>query len=258
MRPCRIALARWLAVALAAVLAVLGTGCGSEKPTTARRFSPGRNVDPVAHEGMGAVTARVQGAATATSCMAVKGLMHSIYGTISDAACASVRAELGAFRNPRGQTYGTGAVIEYSAGGDRRKVMALALDADRRFHVAFIEDARGSAIGTPPPAESNADASTVVRAMRSGDCDTFLRYVDRSIGLGTGSDELVCRRVSSEPVRRELQDYRAAHPVAMGGNAKLAFYKLRTSPTRYYTMIMVRDEAVRPSSVHLLVNAFPA
>ncbi len=253
---------RRLAIDIAACLAVAApfglVGCGSSPPAPKPRRPAVRNVDPVPAERVSDVVARVEGAATASSCTAVKGLLHSVYGTIGEPACRSVKAELGTFSDPHGKAYGTGAVIDYASIGGQRKLMALALDSDRRFHVAFIEDAPGPSIGSARPAQFDAAAATVVRSLQSGDCNTFLRFVDRQMGLGTGGDRQVCRRVSSEPFRRELQADQRARPVALGGNAQIAFYKVRSAPTRYYTMIMARRAPSASSGGYVLVNAFPA
>jgi hypothetical protein len=248
------------AVAFAACLALVGmpAGCGGEKAAPARHPTP-RYVDPRPDEQVGDVVSRVQGAATASGCTAVKGLLHSAYGTIGDASCRSVKAQLGAFQDPVARAYGTGAVIDYSAVAGEHRMMGLALDSDRKFRVAFIEDAVSPSIGTPRAAQFDTAASNVVLAMQTGDCDTFLRYVDRRIGLGTGGDEQVCRRVTDDPFRRELVANRWARPVPLGGNSRIAFYKVRTGPARYYTMIMVRQGGGPNGPARdVLVNAFPA
>ncbi len=124
-------------------------------------------------------------------------------------------------------------------------MIALALDADRTYRIAFIEDALGQPIGTSRPAAFDQAARAVVRAMRDGDCDAFLTLVSRTDGLGVGPDEEVCRRVSDAPFRRELVGNQGVRPVALGGNTEVAFYKLRTRPDAYYTMVMGRG-AARP------------
>jgi hypothetical protein len=249
---------RRLAIA-AVALAAMAAGCGNEAPSAAKRPPPGY-VDPTPAERIGDVVSRVQGAATASGCAAVKGLLHSMYGIPGESSCRSVKAELGAFQDPVGRAYGTGAVIDYSAVSGRPRLMGLALDSDRRFRVAFIEDATSPSIGTPRAPQADAAASAVVLSMQTGDCDTFLRYVDRRMGLGTGSDAQVCHRVSDDQFRRELVANRSARPVPLGGNSQVAFYKVRTAPARYYTMVMVRRPAGGPpgATTYVLVNAFPA
>jgi hypothetical protein len=95
--------------------------------------------------------------------------------------------------------------------------------------------------------------------MRDGDCDAFLPLVSRTDGLGVGPDEEVCRRVSDAPFRRELVGNQGVRPVALGGNSEVAFYKLRTRPDAYYTMVMARGAARsggRPR--YVLVTVLPA
>lgn len=247
-------------MAIAAIaLAGLSAACGGGGRTTATGPAP-RYVDPTPVEPIGDVVSRAQTAATASGCAAIRQLVHSMYGVLAESSCRSVKAELGAFQDPVGRAYRTGAVIDYSAVTGRHRLMALALDSDRRFKVAFIQDATGPSIGTPRPADADAAASAVIVSMQTGDCDTFLRYVDRSMGLGTGGDQQVCRRVSLDPFRRDVAADRSARPVALGGNSQVAFYKVRTATGRYYTVIMVRRPGgASPGAPRfVLVNAFPA
>jgi hypothetical protein len=254
MSPGRVPL---LAVAAACLLA-LNSGCGSsEKPKPAKRTTPApRNVDPVAAERISDVIARFEGAATASNCEPVKGLMHSYYGAISDVSCRAVQDQLGDVGNARGAAYKTGAVIDYQSGSGPRRVAILALDSDRRYHLALIEDVPDSTVGSQLGPTARANAATVVRSLRAGDCDAFLRLVYRETALGMGTSEQICRRVSDVPFRRELVANPAAQPVLLGGNAHVAFFKLRTAPTSYYTMVMFRPRDDSPA--YLLANAYPA
>jgi hypothetical protein len=231
--------------------------CGG-KPQAKRPAPAGRNVDPVPSEGAGDAINRVEGAATASGCDAVKGVLHSSYGDISDAACRAVKAEIDGFRDPQGQRYGTGAVIDYRTFTGKHRAMALVLDSDRTFRLDFIVDVPDTTTGTAKPAGFDRAAGEVVRAMQSGDCNAFLRLVDRGEGLGVGPDQEVCRRVSDVPFRRELVGNQSARPVPLGGNAYLAFYKLRTSPEAYYTLVMHRVSSAVGSPRYALVNALPA
>ncbi len=246
---------------LCACLAAL-PGCGGGGKKDDERQARGgavRNVDPQPDESTKDVIDRIRGASTASGCEAVKGLLHSTYGDISDAACEAVKAQIDGFQDPRGAAYKTGAAISYRTVTGRRRVIALALDADRTYRIAFIEDAAGQPIGTSRPAAFDQAARAVVRAMRDGDCDAFLPLVSRADGLGVGPDEEVCRRVSDAPFRRELVGTRRVRPVSLGGNSQVAFYKLRTRPDAYYTMVMARGEARsggRPP--YVLVTVLPA
>jgi len=252
------------ALALIAALALALSACGgakrAQRPTvTAPRQSV---VDPTPRESVNDVIARIKGATTASGCDPIKGLLHSSYGEISDAACRAVEAELGSFGSPHGKAYKTGAVVTYDTGAGMRRAAVLALDADGTYRLDFIEDLAPAAggIGDAKATGFDRGASAAVAAMQAGDCDSFLRVVDRSIGLGVGSDERVCRRVSDVPFRRELLEDKAARPVPLGGNGFVAFYKLRTTPTSYYTMVLTRvgpqAGSAQPAR-YVLVNALP-
>jgi hypothetical protein len=238
---------------------VLGVAaCGGGKGSARRTTPPARNVDPTPTEGVDSTIARVQGAVTAGGCDAVKGLLHSSYGTISDVACRAVKAQLDGFRNPAAKRYGTGAVIDYTTITGAHRAVVFVLDADRTFRVDFVTDVPDATIGTAKPAGFDRAAGEVVRAMQSGNCDAFLRLVDRTEGLGVGPDREVCERVSNVPFRRELVANPQAQPVPLGGNSQLAFYKLRTSPDAYYTMVMRQATDRSGLTRYVLVNALPA
>jgi hypothetical protein len=229
-----------LLCACAAALAACGNG-GGDGAAERARGGTARNVDPRPTESIDDVVNRIRGAATASGCEAVEGLLHSSYGDISDASCRAVQAQIDGFRDPRGAAYKTGAAIDFRTLTGQRRLIALALDADGTYRVAFIEDIPDGAVGTRKPGAFDASATAAVRALRTGDCDAFLRLVSRTMGLGIGPDAEVCGRVSDTPFRRELVANRGAEPVALGGNAEVAFYKLRTRPDAYYTLIMARQ-----------------
>jgi hypothetical protein len=245
------------ATIVAAACALVLAGCGGHKPSRPR--PAGVSGDPVPAESLDQALDRVKGAVTASDCAAVKGLLHPAYGDISNPACAAVKAEIDGFRDPRAKRYGTGAVIDYRTFGGGHRLMALALGPDRTFRLLFVLDVPQTSTSTAKPPGFDRDARAVVGAMQTGDCDAFLRLADRSMGLGVGPDEEVCRRVSEVPFRRELVDDRAARPVPLGGNGFVAFYKLRTAPETYYTMVMDRPQQgpVRGPR-YVLVNAFAA
>lgn len=250
-------------LALLACLALL-PGCGGgggdkSTGTTASRGGTARNVDPTPDESMTDVIDRIRGATTASGCEAVKGLLHSTYGEISQASCEAVRADIDGFQDPHGKTYKTGAALYYRTATGRHRVIALALDADRTYRIALIEDVPGKGTGAGRPDAFDRNAQAVVTAMRSGNCDAFLLLVSRTDGLGVGKDETVCRRVSDVPFRRELLTNTSARPVPLGGDGDLSFFKLRTAPDAYYTMIMAREvPRAGGQSRYVLLTALPA
>lgn len=185
-----------------------------------------------------------------------------MYGPLGTAACRSVVAELGGFEKARGKAYGTGAIANFSTTEDRHREMALALDADGRWKVLFVDEGTPSALGTRPSPLFSVNVRAVLRSLQSGDCDTFLRLSSRTIGLGVGADPAVCRRVSDLPFHRELVDGQSARPTPLGGNADLAFYGVSTAPGRYYTLVMARQSpgagGVAPSAERFVLVAVAA
>jgi hypothetical protein len=238
-------------------LAGCGGGDGNDDSDPRNRGGAARNVDPVPKESIDDVVDRIRGASTASDCEAVKGLLHSTYGEPSEAACDAVKTQIDGFRDPRGATYKTGAAIDYDTLSGQRRLMVLALDGDGTYRVAFIVDVPRAAVGTPKSGAFDGNAAAVVRALQSGNCTAFLRLAARTVGLGVGPDEEVCRRVSDVPFRRELVSNRGARPVPLGGNANVAFYKLRTRPDAYYTLVMLAERQRGGLPRYVLVNAWP-
>lgn len=243
---------------------VLLAACGGGEPKREDPRNRGghapRTVDPTPAESVGDVIDRIEGAATASGCEAVKGLLHSTYGDVSRDACNAVKAEIDGFRDARGAAYETGAAIDFETAAGQHRTVALVLDADRTYRIDFVMDVPGRTVGSEKPGVFDRNARAAVRAMQSGDCDAFLRLTARTIGLGVGPDQEVCRRVSEVPFRRELVENRRARPVPLGGNAWLAFYKLRTRRDAYYTLVMAREDPARGGGTprYVLVNALPA
>jgi hypothetical protein len=250
------------ALALVPCLLAL-TACGggdgdSKEPDRRNRGGVAVIRDPVPDESVDDAIDRIEGAVTASGCEAVKGLLHSTYGEVSEVSCRAVKAEIDGFRDPRGKAYGTGAAIDFETLSGRHRTVALVLDTDRTFRIDFVLDTRKGTIGTPKPAAFDRNAAAAVRALQIGDCDAFLLLVSRSAGLGVGPDAEVCRRVSEVPFRRELVANRAARPVSLGGNGWLAFYKLRTRRDAYYTLVMARAQPPGGGTPRfVLVNALP-
>jgi hypothetical protein len=248
------------AVLLIALLACVlaAASCGSDRKDRPRPGPGPRDVDPVPAEDVDDAIDRTRGAATASGCEAVKGLLHYSYPEVSGIACDAVKSSIDGFRDPRGKAYKTGAAVDYTTTAGGRRVMALALDPDRTYKVAFVENVPEATLDTAKPPLFDSNAQAVVQAMKTGDCDAFLRLVSRSKGLGVGPDREVCGRVSDVPWRRQLVANPAARPVPLGGNGWVAFYKLRTARDAYYTLVMERERGPGGRPRYVLVNAFAA
>ena len=170
-----------------------------------------------------------------------------------------MKADIDGFQDPRGAAYKTGAAVSYRTATGRRRLIALALDADRTYRIAFVEDVpasrsarRGPRPSTGPPAPSYARCATATATPS---------WAWSAAPTDSGSDPTrrCALRVSDAPFRRELVGNARVRPVALGGNSQVAFYKLRTRPDAYYTMVMARGERARRRARGFgLVTALPA
>ena len=204
---------------------------------------------------------RIQAALRTTGCTArLKALFHSAYGKISSAGCRYLRQGFGTFKSPRGKQYGTGAVIDHATGYATPGTTVLALDADGKFHVVFIDFTYGS-IGTKPDRAFDLNAKLAVDAIRRDDCPDFLKVAYRKFGLGGGSDASVCRRLASTSLHAVLAADPAAKPVKLGGNSLFAFYRLDAGE-QVFTIVMAQQAPSAKVPVnaarHAFVNAYPA
>jgi hypothetical protein len=248
-------------LALLPVLALTACGGGGGKPTVTQAKPPvsGKvDVPPAPADDAKSLLQRLEGAATAPSCDAVRGVLHSYYGTITDLACRAIQAQLAGFHGAQATTHGLGALVTYKDANDQLHTAVLALDADRRYRLVYIDDGDGTA-ANPGPTFA-ATASGVIAALRDGDCNALLRDLDRRIGLGVGQDREVCRNVGASLLRREILGTSAARPRALGGNGRVAFFELRSAPGRYYTLVLRRPAAGGSTATPrvVLVNAIPA
>jgi hypothetical protein len=249
-------------LAVLLVLALSACGGGGHKPTVTQAKPPvsGKaDTPPAPADDAKSLLQRLEGAATAPSCDAIRGVLHSYYGTITDLACRAIQAQLAGFHGAQAATYGLGALVTYKDANDQPHTAVFALDADRRYRMVYIDDGDGT--GTKPGPTFAVAASGVIAALRSGDCDALLRDLDRRIGLGIGPDREVCRNVGASLLRREILGTPGARPRALGGNERVAFFELRSAPGRYYTLVLRQPVAATGSAVTprvVLVNAIPA
>src|SRR6476661_4524067 len=132
-----------IALACACLVVLAACGGGGSKSTAQGQAQGGaaRNVDPTPTDSMTDVLDRIRGASTASSCEAVKGLLHSTYGgDISSDACKAVKAEIDGFKDAKGEAWKTGAAIQYRTIAGQERLAALALDADRTYRIAYVQD----------------------------------------------------------------------------------------------------------------------
>jgi hypothetical protein len=205
---------------------------------------------PSPRESIGSVIARIEASLHTTGCgPKLKMLFHSAYGKVKKAGCTYLRKGLGTFKAPRGVAYGTAAEIDAGTGYAQPATTVLALDADRRFHVVFIQFDYGS-IGSKPNPGFDRNVQLAIAAIRRADCTAFVKVAFRGFGLGGGPETAVCARLPKNSLHKALAADPHAKLVKLGGNTQYAFYGL-TVGGRYYTVVM----ANQPPSAKLPIDA---
>ena len=212
-----------LAVLLALVLAV-SAGATGPKPA----------------ESIGTTIARIEAALHVRGCNAtLRSLLHSAWGKLGTRGCTYLRKGLGAFTSPRGAVYGTAAEIDAGTGYSEPATIVLALDSDRRFHVAFVQFEYGS-IGSKPNPAFDRNARLAIAAIRRADCAAFLKVAFRGFGLGGGPETAVCARLPKNTLHEALASDPHAQLVKLGGDSLYAFYGL-SAAGRYWTVVMANQ-----------------
>jgi hypothetical protein len=201
-------------------------------------------------ESIGTTISRIEAALHTTGCgPKLQSLFHSAYGKVRKAGCTYLRKGLGTFKAPHGLAYGTAAEIDAGTGYAEPATTVLVLDADRRFHVVFIQFEYGS-IGSKPNPGFDRNVLLAVAAIRRADCAAFVKVAFRSFGLGGGPEAAVCARLPRNSLHKALAADPNARLVKLGGNSQYAFYGL-TAAGRYYTVVM----ANQPPSAKLPIDA---
>ena len=216
---------------------------------------------PTPADSVPAAINRIAAALRTKGCSApLRSLFHSSYGPTTAKGCTYLRQGFGTFKAPRGQAYGTAVEIDASTGYSQPATAVLALDSDRRFHVAFIQFEYGS-IGSKPNPAFDHNVRMAVAALRRADCAAFVKVAFRGFGLGGGPETSVCTRLPRNALHKALAADPAAKPVKLGGNSLHAFYGI-TAAGEYWTIVMAQQppSASLPigSAQYAFVNAFPA
>ena len=216
---------------------------------------------PKPAESVNSVIARVGAALHIKGCNGLlRSLLHSGYGSTKTRGCTYLRQGLGTFKSPHGIVYGTAAEIDAGTGYSQPATTVLALDLDRRFHIAFIQFEYGS-IGSKPNPAFDRNVRLAIAALRRADCTAFVKVAFRKFGLGGGPETSVCTRLPKNALHLALAADTAAKPVKLGGNSLYAFYGI-TASKRYWTIVMAQQppSASLPlgSAQYAFVDAYPA
>jgi hypothetical protein len=222
---------------------------------------PAFGAGPKPTESVSTAIVRISAALHTQGCSAsLKTLFHSAYGPTKPRGCTYLRQGLGTFKSPRGQAYGTAAEIDAGTGYSQPATTVLALDRDRRFHIAFIQFAYGS-IGSKPNPAFDRNVRLALAALRRADCGAFIKVAYRGFGLGGGPETSVCTRLPKNALHKALAADPAAKPLKLGGNSLHAFYGI-TAARQYWTIVMAQQppSASLPigSAQYAFVDAYPA
>jgi hypothetical protein len=216
---------------------------------------------PKPAESIGTTISRISGALAIPGCNGkLRLVMHSAWGKLGKTGCTYLRKGLGTFKSPHGAVYGTAAEIDAGTGYSQPATTVLALDHDRRFHVAFVQFEYGS-IGSKPNPAFNRNARLAVAALRRADCTAFVKVAFRAFGLGGGPETSVCPRLAKNALHKALAADPRATLTKLGGNSLYAFYGLSASGG-YWTVVMAQQPPSPSlpigSAQYAFVDAYPA
>jgi hypothetical protein len=222
---------------------------------------PALAAGPKPAESIGTTIARISSALAIPGCNGkLRLVMHSSWGKLGKPGCTYLRKGLGTFKSPHGAVYGTAAEIDAGTGYSQPATVVLALDSDRRFHVAFIQFEYGS-IGSKPNPAFDRNARLAVAALRRADCSAFVKVAFRGFGLGGGPETSVCTRLPKNALHRALAADPHATLTRFGGNSLYAFYGLSANG-QYWTVVMAQQPPSPSlpigSAQYAFVDAYPA
>lgn len=187
---------------------------------------------------------RVKAALAAPGCNTkLKALFFTGFGAIPPAACDYLRREFGKFEDPAAKVYGTAAVVDgYIAGKtDNWGEGVFVLERDRKFHLVFAEE--GSFIQSTKtlfqePFETSFRIG--IHALRTGNCDEFLRVAHSTLGIGAGKRADVCARFKTNSLAKLLRAEPRATIKRLSGTSDYGFYGIQFKRA-FYTVVMVQQ-----------------
>lgn len=185
---------------------------------------------------------RFGAAVESNDCERVRSLGFFGQDQIDDAACSLLRQQLEGFAPIDSETYGTSAVVDYTAEQGQGTVVFLT-GRDRRFKWAlrFARQQGEEVVGTEPPEPNSLDATAraATRALRQGECDQ-LAQAGKGILPRPELPKQFCER--AESLRRQLTKDPDARPERLGANSRVAFYSLLPKPSGpYLTLVLLQD-----------------
>lgn len=172
---------------------------------------------------------------------------------IEDRPCSLLLQQLKGFEPTDFETYGTAAVVDYSAGRGRGTVVFLTgRDGGFRWALRFIRQQGEEAAGTEPSGVKRLDAiaANATQALRQKRCDQLAAAGEGILPLPEQPKEF-CER--ADAVRRQLARDPDARPERLGANSRLAFYSLLAKPNGPYVTLVLLQEGRRAA----FLSGFP-
>jgi hypothetical protein len=136
--------------------------------------------------------------------------------------------------------YPGGGVIDYSV-GSRTLSAVLIVDSDGLYHIAMLDPFRAEpSVGTKFSPRFDAAVEQAANALRSGDCQGYLRVAFKRFGVGTLSAKRLCPLPKKNLFAVISENAPSAKLRRLGGNGDYAFYSYGT-PSVNYTLVAARE-----------------
>jgi len=172
---------------------------------------------------------------------------------IKDKPCSQLLQQLEGFEPTEVETYGTAAVVDYSATRGKGTVGFLTgRDGRFRWALRFIRQQGEEAAGTEPSGRRRLDAiaADATQALRQKRCDQLAAAGEGILPLPKQPQQF-CER--TDALRKQLAKDPGARPERLGANSRLAFYSLLPKPNGPYVTLVLLQEGRRAA----FLSGFP-
>jgi hypothetical protein len=154
-------------------------------------------------------------------------------------SCAKLKKRLGKKPSKMQSFKGLAGVFDH-AGKKRNSTAVLLRGADGLYHFAFISRfVDGPTVGTPFAPQYNEVAKSAFAALKTKNCDAFLKFAYVVTGPASKGRQRVCPRFSKNIVARTVSKTPSATPKLIGGNRYFAFYGVNGKT--YVTLVLARQ-----------------
>ncbi len=165
---------------------------------------------------------------------------------IEDKPCSLLLKQLEGFEPTDVETYGTAAVVDYSAARGKGTVVFLTgRDGQFRWVLRFIREQGEEVVGTAPVIRRkrlDAIAANATRALVKERCRELAAAGEGILPLPRQPREY-CER--ADALRKQLAEDPGARPKHLGANSGLAFYSLLPKPNGPYVTLVLLQEGRR-------------